>query len=259
MSTRGKGFLCFLLLLFIAATTQAYEVILKNGKTVKGTLVSEDDSKIVIRDSDGVQINIKKINVDNEKTKTANPTPAPAAAVEQLKPTEPASPVKKSETKQAPKKAATKLTEEDLKKLREKYDLGEGTFKEGTAEESEVTKENSESETDDFSVESEAQWHALAQKHRDQVKAAEERYVQLAQQCDDLKKITVQTHVLVDEQGNELQMNETTQQMCEMADSARVQLEQQRSDLEEFMNEAKEKAVPPGWLRDEEGKDPSEQ
>ena len=63
----------------------------------------------------------------------------------------------------------------------------------------------------------------------------------------------------MDEQGNQLPINETVQQMCEMADSAKAQLEQEQTDLDEFMNEAKEKGVPPGWLRDEQGNEPNEQ
>ena len=43
-----------------------------------------------------------------------------------------------------------------------------------------------------------------------------------------------------------------------MADSAQSQLEQERADLNDLMNEAKDKAVPPGWLRDQEGNDPNE-
>jgi hypothetical protein len=254
MKIRGNYFLCLLVLLFFAASIQAHEVVLRNGKVVKGTVVSEDDSMIVIQDADGLRINIKKANVDAEKTKAANP---PAA--KPVDPVEPAKPVSAApKAKQEVRKPAKKLTEEDLKKLREKYDLGEGTFKEGAAEESESSENTEEAQTDDFSATSESEWQAESARHRERVKAAEERYTRLAQECEELKKITVQTHTLVDEQGNELQMTETREKVCEMADSARATLEEERASQNEFMNEAREKAIPPGWLRDQEGNDPNE-
>jgi hypothetical protein len=224
---------------------------------------------IVIRDADGVRLNIKKANVDNEKTKTANPPSAEAAPIEQSKPAESAASVKKNETKQPSKRPAKKLTKEDLEKLRDKYDLGEGTFSEEALAYTEPSEDksadptretnNAEGETDNLSVESEAEWRSQAQQHREALKAAEQRSQQLDQQCETLKQISVQTHDLVDEQGNQLPINETVQQMCEMADSAKAQLEQEQTDLDEFMNEAKEKGVPPGWLRDEQGNEPNEQ
>jgi hypothetical protein len=80
----------------------------------------------------------------------------------------------------------------------------------------------------------------------------------LNEECENLKKISVQTHVLVDEQGNELPMQETSKQVCDLADSAREKLDTVRADYSEFTTEAKQNAVPPGWLRDAEGNDPPE-
>jgi hypothetical protein len=241
------------MLLYFAAASYAYEVVLKNGKVVKGTLVSEDDSLIVVEDADGLKINIKKANVDTEKTQIANPPAKPTVVPEPAKPKEASA--EKAKPKPTLHKPAKKLTEEDLEKLREKYDLGEGTFGEGSAEETQSETENSEPVSDDFSAESESEWQAQSQMHRDRVKTAEERHARLSQQCEELKQITVQTHTLVDQEGNELQMTETRQKVCEMADSARAQLEQERASMNDFMNEAKQKAVPPGWLRDQAGND----
>ena len=73
MKIRGKHLVCILMLLFFAAASQAYDVVLKNGKVVKGTVVSEDASLVVLQDADGLRINIKKTNIDVEKTQATNP------------------------------------------------------------------------------------------------------------------------------------------------------------------------------------------
>ena len=260
MKIRGQHLVCILILLCFAAASQAYDVVLKNGKVVKGTLVSEDDSLVVLQDADGLRINIKQSNIDVEKTQATNP-PAKTVISSQTEKSEQAAPAKAKE-KQVQRKPAKKLTEADLEKLREKYDLGEGTFNEEGYEEpteqSETTPADPELVNDDFSLESEKEWQALSEKSRERVKTAEDRYYRLSKECEELKQITVQTHILVDQEGNELQMTETREKVCEMADSAQAQLEQERAKLDDLMNEAKEKAVPPGWLRDQEAKDPNE-
>src|SRR5258705_3303000 len=59
-------------LLFLANLAFAYQVILKNGKTVEGTFVTEDSEKISVKDKDGVLLNFKKNLTDLEKTAEAN-------------------------------------------------------------------------------------------------------------------------------------------------------------------------------------------
>ncbi len=248
----------FLGVLLLVTSVQGYDVILKNGKSIHGTKVSEDENMIVVQDASGVRINIKKSNVDADKTETANqqtktatveaPEP-PASATEQKPPVDP---------KPVTKKPARKISEEDLEKLREKYDLGEGTFREKSEGSEELEAENEEQGAESSSEKSEAQWHQESEMHRQRVKQAEERYNRLSEQCEQLKKIAVQTHVLVDPQGNELPMQETSQKVCELADSARAKLDEERARYSEFTSEAKQNAVPPGWLRDKEGNDPDE-
>jgi hypothetical protein len=235
------------------STTYAYDVVLKNGKSVHGTKVSEDENQIVVQDASGVRINIKKTNVDTAKTEAANPqttTPQTPPATN--------TPPKPATTQTAtPKKPARKITKEDLEKLKEKYDLGEGTFNKDSDEDSEKTDESAE---DNSSTEkTEAEWREEAEKHREKLEQAQEQYNRLNEECGKLKKISVQTHILVDEQGNELPMQETTKQVCDLAESAQEKLNEERSSYSEFTTEAKQQAVPPGWLRDSEGNDPPQE
>jgi len=239
------------ILLAFISTAYAYDVVLKNGKSIHGTKVSEDENQIVVQDANGVRINVKKSTVDTVKTEAANQqsTPAPTTTTAPSKPT--------TIQKAAPKKPAHKLTEEELKKLREKYDLGEGTFGKGSNEDSKKTDESAE---DNSSTEkTEAEWRQEAEMHRQKLEQAQEQYNRLNEECAKLKQITVQTHVLVDEQGNEMPMQDTSKQVCDLADSAREKLDDVRSSYSDFTTEAKQQAVPPGWLRDAEGNDPPQQ
>jgi hypothetical protein len=240
------------ILLAFISTAYAYDVVLKNGKSIHGTKVSEDENQIVVQDASGVRINVKKTNVDTAKTEAANQQ---STAV--TPPTPTSTPSKPTATqKAAPKKPARKITKEDLDKLKEKYDLGEGTFGKNGKEETDETEENS---GDTSTEKTEAEWRQEAEMHRKKLEQAQEQYNRLNEECAKLKQLTVQNNVVVDEQGNELPMQDTTKQVCDLADSAREKLDDVRSSYSDFTTEAKQQAVPPGWLRDTEGNDPPQQ
>jgi thioredoxin 1 len=84
-----------------------YQLILKDGKIVEGKLIRELGDTLILKDSSGILINIRKEDVDQEKTAKANV----------------------AETKKQESKTQTRVvTKEYLESLRDKYDLGEGTF-----------------------------------------------------------------------------------------------------------------------------------
>jgi hypothetical protein len=103
----------FLLLVFCfsLATAGAYTVVLKNGKMMTGTLVSETDRVILFKDDSGVQYSLKKMNLDLAKMSEANApkmeTPPPVAPP----------PVADTETK----KKGRVYTKDDVENLRSKY------------------------------------------------------------------------------------------------------------------------------------------
>lgn len=240
------------ILLAFISTAYAYDVVLKNGKSIHGTKVSEDENQIVVEDASGVRINVKKTNVDTVKTEAANQQSTTVTAT-----TPTSTPSKPTATQKAvPKKPARKITKEDLDKLKEKYDLGEGTFNKDSNEASEKTEEDS---GDTSTEKTEAEWRQEAEMQRQKLEQAQEQYNRLNEECVKLKQITVQNNILVDEQGNTLPMQDTTKQVCDLADSAREKLDDVRSSYSDFTTEAKQQAVPPGWLRDSEGNDPPQQ
>jgi hypothetical protein len=62
----------------LAFSEETYTVILKNGKMMKGRLLSENSEMIVFKDHKGIQYSLKKTALDLEKMKEANAPPAPA-------------------------------------------------------------------------------------------------------------------------------------------------------------------------------------
>ena len=58
--------------LFTAQVACAYTVILTSGKKIEGTLISDQESTVVVKDSHGVLISLKKSLVDQIATSAAN-------------------------------------------------------------------------------------------------------------------------------------------------------------------------------------------
>ena len=240
-----RNILLGMLVLFtISGVTLSYDLILKNGKVIKGTLVSEDSEKIVFEDESGTKMNFKKSSVDLEKTTAANqivearPAPVPAEAPkEETKATQPAK----------PKKPARKFTERDLYNLRSKYPMSSGS---GAAAPSEDGQE--ETAAGDSKERSEEEWKSISQDLLSQMKELEAANKQLVADCQMLQGATIQTHIVTNEKGETQNMQETTKEICQQAEDSKAMLEQARQDYDSFLEEAKQEAVPPGWIaRDE--------
>jgi hypothetical protein len=99
-----------LLVLAIGMSAEAYTVVLKNGKSMTGTLILETEDVILFKDHDGIQYSLKKNNVDLTKTSEAN---APKM--------ETPPPVGEPRVEPPPKKKSRVYTKEDVDALREKY------------------------------------------------------------------------------------------------------------------------------------------
>ena len=108
----------FFMLCIAVATCSAYTVVMKNGKMMTGTLISETDQVMVFKDDSGVQYSLKKSNLDLDKTARANAPKAeapPAPSAES-----PASPAPAPAPAPGKKKARV-YTKEDVDTLRSKY------------------------------------------------------------------------------------------------------------------------------------------
>jgi hypothetical protein len=105
-----RGLILLSLVLFLSLSgAESYTVVLKSGKTLEGTFISETVSSIIFKDASGSQLSLKKSTLDLVKMGELNaaspdPTKPPAPPV-------PASPPKKS---QAPKQNVKIFTNADL-------------------------------------------------------------------------------------------------------------------------------------------------
>ncbi len=243
---KRKIFLGMMILLALSGITLSYDLILKNGKVIRGKLVSEDQEKIVVEDESGTKMNFKITSIDMEKTKAANqvveappPPVAPEAPKEEVKAAEPAK----------PKKPARKFTEKDLYRLRSKYPMSGGS---GAAAVSEDGQQEPAEQTGHPEERSEDEWKSISQDLLAKVQELEQLQKQSAADCQTLQGATIQTHIVTNEKGETQNMQETTKEICQQAEDAKAMLEQARQDYDSFLEEAKHEAVPPGWIaRDE--------
>src|SRR5262245_20098622 len=121
---KRTGVLLASILIVVSLTADAYTVIVKkSGKSMTGTLISEDETSIVFRDIDGVQYSMKKSALDLEKMAEANTPPPPPPAPEPAAAPEPTAPAAAPEpaAPEEPKKPARVYTAADLQEMREKY------------------------------------------------------------------------------------------------------------------------------------------
>lgn len=225
---------CVLTLLFLVTSAYGYDVVLKNGKVVKGDLVSKDDSMIVLKDASGVKIQLKSSTVDLTKTDTANPKPAPEAKSSAA----PATTAAKSKT------PAKKYTLQDLEQLREKYNLGESAAGDDSAVEGEdqSTNENASTEgeagekkptsaDEDAAAKAAAQKQKKAEALQKKIEDTQKVYDSLSQQCSYLKTTNFQTTTLKDDKGNVLPYYDTIKKTCDEADKAKAIIDQANAEL----------------------------
>lgn len=113
----SKRLLLPVVLLFFASlySAESYTVVLKNGKVMTGTLISESADNVLFKDDAGTRYSLKKSSLDLEKMAETNasqaavaPDPEPTMQEEDL----PA---------QQPKKKGRVYTKDDLERLKEKY------------------------------------------------------------------------------------------------------------------------------------------
>jgi hypothetical protein len=221
--------------LFIASLSFGYQVILKNGKTLDGTFVSEDSEKISIKDKDGVLLNFKKSLIDLEKTAEANkPVEEPPKTVEPKKEIAPEQPPK-------PKKKARVYTANDLYRLRNSLPL----------ESSGADIQQPGPDVDSSQGMTGEQWQQLTQSLLDQIHSAEQYAQEAAAKCKELQGATVQTHIVVNEQNQTVNMQEATKQACDAAEEAKGQIESAKQAYQDAVEQAKQQNVLPGYISQE--------
>jgi len=237
---RNCCFVLFACFLFSVSIAFSYDVILKSGKIVKGSLLSESDEVIVLQDASGIKMTFKKTLVNLERMAEVN------------KPPEAALPADPPESKEAavpasPKKPVRVFTQKDVVRLREN-DLGAGLY--GKEQVAEPGQENeAKIETPERTEE---EWRASVQQLVDQVKEAEQSYNILQGKCQEFQGIMIGKDAIVNEKGESLDIRKTTQETCERAEDAKTNLEQTKKEYQDFQEYARQQMVPPGYIRTED-------
>lgn len=107
-----------LIMILLCLRADAYTVVTKNGKTLKGTLVSETTDAIIFKDEQGVQFSFKKSGLDLVKMADANKPPAPAPALAPPPKQAPKPVVVQQPQTQVVKKTARVYTDSDVMRLK---------------------------------------------------------------------------------------------------------------------------------------------
>jgi thioredoxin 1 len=91
------------------------EIVLKNGKVVEASVWKEIGGTVILKGPDGILLNIKKEEIDQKKTDERKKTGVKEQPADSTKQSKPAKPPKT-------------ISKEYLESLREKYDLGQGSY-----------------------------------------------------------------------------------------------------------------------------------
>ena len=231
--------LCFL---FLTATSVfAYDVVLKNGKILAGEIVKETETLIILQDSSGVQLQLKKSQIDSTKTEERNrksETEVTPVAPENSEPT--AVPEKKPE--ETPKSKGRVYKKEDLDKMPELSIVGSEENHHSTS----TTTEPEVSPTDESELE--AYWNEEALRIGDDLQQAKEAYEYNKSFCDkvipDLTDLRDGPYVKLTAE----QYEENRRFACVDANAAEKDLHRAEVALEKLQEEARKKGIPPGWV-----------
>jgi hypothetical protein len=226
----------FIALLFIISSGFAHDLVLKSGKVIQGTVVSETEDSILIKDKDGVVLNFKKTLVDLEKTADANKAIHQKPVVEEKKTT-----AEKSGEK--PKKPARVYNASDLERLRDKYPLEPGAgvqFEEGKP----LPKDKKERSGEE--------WRQVTETLLAQIKAAEQDYERLSASCRRFEGATLQTHTARNSEGKEVDLVEAKERTCQAAEDAKNALESARQEYADAVEQARQENVLPGYIATED-------
>ena len=233
---RQHAAIVFSLLLISATSCFAYEVILKNGKVLKGEVIRENQEMLILKDSSGIELKIRPDQIDLEKTTERNrKTEIIQETTEQTQPTAP------QETEKSKRKGRV-YTKQDLEKMPELSIVGTHETADEAAARNKRQDRSAEKEED------EAAWNAEALRIDDEVQRAKESYDYNRALCDrvipDMNDLRDGPYVKMTPE----QYEEQRRYACSYADSDARDLKNAEAEFEHFQERARKAGVPPGWV-----------
>ncbi len=230
-----------LIILLAAPACFAYEVVLKNGKIVRGEIISDEGEILTLKDTSGIQLKIRHEQIDSDKTQERNqivesPDEKPASAVEQEK-----IPAEKPKTK------GRVYTKDDLEKMPELSIVGTKESAEDVAAKNKIKKESKEATNG-------SPWSDEALRIDDEMQRARKSYEYNKGLCD---KVIPDVTDLRDGYYVKLtpeQYEEERRYACSAADQDEKDLKKAEAEFEQFREKARKAGIDPGlvdpeWLR----------
>jgi hypothetical protein len=225
------------LVLFTASYCFADEVVLKNGKILTGEVISEDQEVIILKDSSGIRLHIKKSNVDSLKTQKRdekeNGITSRADEQHSLE--------SESKIPDKPKKKTRVYKKEDLEKMPELTILGS----EDSPDEDALRNEYEDRAMQE--KEAEAEWNKEALRIDNRIREARDIYENSKRVCDKVipgvEDLREGVYILSAEQ-----YEERRRYACVEAEAAAKELKNAEAEYEELLEEARKKGIPPGWV-----------
>jgi hypothetical protein len=226
------------LVLLTASYCFADEVVLKNGKILTGEVISEDQEVIILRDSSGVRLYIKKNTIDSLKTRTRDEKEqAITSRADEEESLEP-----QSKIPEKPKTKPRVYKKEDLEKMPELTILGD----EDSPDEDVLRGEAANRAMQE--TEAEASWNEEALRIDNQIREAKDIYENSKRFCDKaipgVEDLREGAYVYRSAE----QYEEQRRIACMEAESAAKDLEKAKAEYEELLEEARKKGIPPGWV-----------
>ena len=237
-----KLHLAILTLLLAASSCFAYEVVLKNGKILRGEIISDKDQILTLKDTSGIQLKIRHEQIDSAKTEERNPvaeTPVQqkAPAVEQEK-----TPAEKPKTK------GRVYTKDDLEKMPELSIVGTKESADEVAAKNKLENEANKEEPH------ESEWSEEALRIDDEIQRAKDAYEYNKSLCDkvipDVTDLRDGYYVKMTAE----QYEEERRYACAASDQDEKDLQKAEADLEHLREKARKAGIDPGlvdpeWLR----------
>jgi|GEM_PF-3456908 len=228
-----------LIIVLTASYCFAYEVVLKNGKILRGDVVSDHQQLLTLQDSSGVQLQIRHDQIDSLKTQERNQK----ADVVVSPPQQTAIPVDQEES--IPEKPTTKVrvyTKEDLEKMPELSIVGTDESAE------EAARRNQQNDRSKEEQQEEAAWNEEALRIDARIQQAKEAYDYNKSFCDrvipDVVDLRDGTYVKLTAE----QYEEKRRIACMEAETAGKDFQKAAAELEQLLERARKAGVPPGWV-----------
>ena len=228
----------FLLVVLISSACFGYDVVLKNGKVRSGEVISENQDSIILEDSSGVRLHINKRNIDPVKTKERNKK----SEVIAVPGSDEGHVQQDPEPAEKPKPKARVYKKEDLERMPELTILGDEKTRDDRALRNEIEEDSMRER------EAEAAWNEAALEMDDRIREASEYYEDSKSFCDQviprMEDLQRDGYVVMTPE----QYEERRRVACSEAERAAKDLEKAQTEYEEFLEEARKKGIPPGWV-----------